>query len=400
MNTTSNDTLPSIIEDGILQLGESANNALVLNKLSLEKATVMAGDIIAMIEKTPLDDTPACRLLDETCKNFLQKASVTVKTMKERREPVTRFFDEIRKVFTGMENRLDKNGEHVISIRGWRDKYATHLADIEKKKREEADRKRKHDEEIVAVRAFAKKFIADTAARLKEKASNEISAIFNAMDLTNVATTREKIRGYNADFEKATRGECFPDIALSFITPDEYEEAARSVAPAALAIAAEEHEKHVADTSFYYLERVESRVAELLAIAAAGEQEKKRLEQEAGERRAAELEKQKEELLAFSRARETAIKGEETADTLTIAFEAVTPVAPVKRSLEIRVKNPAAWGHIFIFWFDKEGRTLPPEKIEKYTLGRVKKYCEDHANKGAGRVESPFIEYVEIVKAI
>ena len=45
--------------------------------------------------------------LDQKAADYIERAKKTVKKMNEKRSPVTRLFDEIRTVYTGLENDID-----------------------------------------------------------------------------------------------------------------------------------------------------------------------------------------------------------------------------------------------------------------------------------------------------
>lgn len=52
-----------------------------------------------------------------------------------------------------------------------------------------------------------------------------------------------------------------------------------------------------------------------------------------------------------------------------------------------------------LFWFEREGKNLPNEKIEKKSIAQMKKFCEDIANKDGEIITSNFITYKEVVTA-
>ena len=109
----------------------------------------------------------------------------------------------------------------------------------------------------------------------------------------------------------------------------------------------------------------------------------------------------KQELLKFSEKSTANIEAEKTGATLQTLFEQDYQVqtANVKKELKIEVLNPAGYGQIFMFWFEREGKNLPNEKIEKKTIAQMKKFCEDAANKNAEVIDSNTLKYVEIVSA-
>ena len=63
------------------------------------------GALLLRVKKEGMTDA-----LDMEIAKFIEKAKVTVKKMNDRRTPVTQLFDQIRKVYTSMENDGDQIG--------------------------------------------------------------------------------------------------------------------------------------------------------------------------------------------------------------------------------------------------------------------------------------------------
>jgi len=80
-------------------------------------------------------------------------------------------------------------------------------------------------------------------------------------------------------------------------------------------------------------------------------------------------------------------------------FEAETSDEKATRTgYDMIVKHPSAYAYIFQFWFDKEGKNLAIDEIEKKSLKQMKTFCEKYAHKNDETIQSPYIEYKEIVK--
>jgi len=50
-------------------------------------------------------------------------------------------------------------------------------------------------------------------------------------------------------------------------------------------------------------------------------------------------------------------------------------------------------------WFEKEGKSMAQDKINKVTFDRMRKFCEAHALKTGEMIVSPMVEYKPIYKA-
>lgn len=105
----------------------------------------------------------------------------------------------------------------------------------------------------------------------------------------------------------------------------------------------------------------------MLEIAQANAAEKERLAKEAEERAKREAEEKRQELLNFTQKQQASIEAEKTEASLNTLFDQnySAPEANVKKTLSIEVSNPAGYGQIFMFWFEREGKNLPDRKIEK-----------------------------------
>jgi hypothetical protein len=395
--TTSNETaLQTINNESIQRLTTTVQDAIALNEQSLSNAIKVADTILSSIRGAAMEDSPVTRHLDETCKSFLAKVAITEKSMKERREAITRFFDAIRKLFTSMENQLGKNGEKVAEIRAWRDRFATFLAEEERRKEQERAEKRLHDQELLDLRVAVKRLFLDELEKIQKDATRKIEKIFNSMNLTNVGSTTSEIKNFNAPMPAIAT----PSMELNRVTRKEFDEIVSAVTPSLEIEAGEQYKKHVEDTARYYLDRVESRRQELVRIAEANEADRKALEKAAEERRIAELERTNKFIADAVEKKKLEAEANKVAEELTLSFDDAPPPADVKKTLEIKVNKPQGWAQLFMFWFEREGKTLPNEKFEKFTFARIKKYCEDAANKSGEVITSNLVEYVEKVTAL
>ncbi|MBO7234355.1 MAG: hypothetical protein J6V13_05165, partial [Paludibacteraceae bacterium] len=92
------------------------------NKLSREKCIEAGQAILEAIQaQGGMTDE-----LDQQAAQYIEKARKTVKKMNERRSPVTKLFDDIRKEFTVMENAIDPTKADTIpyKLQQFRNQYA------------------------------------------------------------------------------------------------------------------------------------------------------------------------------------------------------------------------------------------------------------------------------------
>ena len=205
------------------------------------------------------------------------------------------------------------------------------------------------------------------------------------------------MKNFSSEYKPAT----FSYPYRNYITKEEEIAIYEEIASSKSAKNELEYNEKITEKIRYYLDRVDSKKQELLEIAQANAAEKERLAKEAEERAKREAEEKRQELLNFTQKQQTSIEAEKTEASLNTLFDQnySAPEANVKKTLSIEVSNPAGYGQIFMFWFEREGKNLPNEKIEKKSIAQMKKFCEDIANKDGEIITSNFITYKEVVTA-
>lgn len=374
----------------------TSNNVAEQNAASLAKAQQAADALIEQIDKTEIKDTPEIRFLDQNCLTLLQKANKTRVVMNERRKPITQAFDQIRKYFTDQENQLSPTGEKIVKITKFRNDLAAFIAAEEAKSEAEHQLKIAKEQEKIDCRSYIKTKYAEDFTNSVDKAFKELSTIFESIQLSNVMTKTNELK----EFSKKYTPSDIKTPVLKKITLEEYTEILEAVSPSEIAKNEAEYTQQITERKQHHIDRIESKKQELIELANADASEKERLQKEAKERAIKEEEDRKRQLMSFSDRQKTTIEAEKTESSLNNLFDqGCAPVSSVKKTLQIEVLNPAGYGQIFILWFEREGKNLANEKIEKKTIAQMKKYCEDLANKDGEIIDSPSLKYTEIVTA-
>ena len=124
-------------QENIQTIVSAAPQSYQDNKISREKCIEAGQAILAAIQAQGMTDE-----LDQQAAQFIEKARKTVKKMNERRSPVTKLFDDIRKEFTAMENAIDPLKADTIpyQLQQLRNQFAA------KKRAEEEERRRREYE--------------------------------------------------------------------------------------------------------------------------------------------------------------------------------------------------------------------------------------------------------------
>lgn len=373
-----------------------AKDIISQNIASSGKAKEVAKKLIEKINASTIADTPEIRFLDEECKSFLGKVTKTISAMTERRKPITQAFDQIRKHFTELENEL-KTGEEIQAIQNFRNAFARHIAEIAAKEEEARRIKAATEQERIEMRAYFKQAFTKGLVNTLSLAYDSLEEIFNSITLQNCELKKDELKNFSSEYKPAT----FSYPYRNYITKEEEIAIYEEIASSKSAKNELEYNEKITEKIRYYLDRVDSKKQELLEIAQANAAEKERLAKEAEERAKREAEEKRQELLNFTQKQQTSIEAEKTEASLNTLFDQnySAPEANVKKTLSIEVSNPAGYGQIFMFWFEREGKNLPNEKIEKKSIAQMKKFCEDIANKDGEIITSNFITYKEVVTA-
>lgn len=408
-------------------------NALALNKTSVEKATAAARGLLDTIEAEGMNDA-----LDADINKVLVKLRATKDIMMERRKGGTQLMDLIKKEFTGLENLLDPKNENSVyaKLQASRDAYATQKANEARKKEEEVKRKFALDKEVIQINSEIQVQLENYFSNYLGDQLRLLRSNFDSMTLENFPEKSAAIKTFATAYPFSHFSQFKPSLRLVYMSqPDadklfaefrvgkhegfqRFFEARinelKDVLIDQLAskkdelnAIAEEKKKAEALAELAKQEKNKKLKAEMEAKAKEAEAEQKRMEDEAAQRKANEEEKLRIE--AQERENDTATKAESSkqASMTNALFEAQAELqtapqnnASVRESYEIEVLNPLGYLLIAQFFFEKDGKTESVAKLEKKTLGSMKKYCEAYALAHDEKIESVFLKYNEKYKTV
>ncbi|MDR0712756.1 MAG: hypothetical protein LBF89_00615 [Bacteroidales bacterium] len=431
--------------DDFKALISTAPAALEENKASYATALKKGEELIALASGK-MDD-----IIDDQLSTYISRVKATIKTMKEKREPFTQIMTMVAKEFTTLESALKDPVERCQKLR---DAYATKkMEERREQERLAALRLAKEQELIEAEKDYRIKYAAAAANHTLSLKQKEL-AWFNSLTLDKVESAEQSINliggsemescfyftvtpfayryATQAEFEEqfpaAERQKLVTEAFLTFkketalfkrelmdmlpskIKQLEEAEAARIAAEAeAKRRAAEAEAARIAAEKANAEEKVR---LEAEAKRKAAEAEAARIDREAAEakRRAEEEARKAEEAARIAAEAEAAKRKAEAEAALKAAERKATSFvdaqadlfvqAPkVKEGYQIIAKDNSAWLLLVQLWFEKEGHTLPADKFENMTLGRIKTFCEKYASKKEEFIESKLIEYKPVYKA-
>lgn len=390
-------------QENIQAIVQSAPKAYETGKISHDKCLEFGNALLKKIEENGgLNDE-----LDAQVADYLVRVGTTLKKINDTRTPVTRLFDDIKKVFTALENDIDKTktGTLPFRLQALRNAYA-------KQKFEEAEKKRKEEEARQRAIAVKNQYIQDVKNDYRRLISEAISnSCKTLMDLDNNVTLENYQKTYDFvdDFQielplewykelKHTIG--IPNIPISI---DELRQIEIDVKNELYKEFSEQYLYEIESTKVYVLERLPSKKINLEKIAKANVEEAERMRQAMEVNKAKEAERMEAE--RKQREQEQQRKAEATQqmnemNNLFAMAEAAQPVAKtsVKVSKKIEILNVNGILPIIHMWFSQEGCNLGTDELAKIFKKQIT-FCEKLANSKDEFIDDKNIKYVDDVKA-
>jgi hypothetical protein len=389
---------------------ETAPEILMRNQHSKDKATQIYNQVNALIKEQGMND-----VYDQQLTKFVNQCQLTITAMNERRKPITQTVDMIKKEFTSLESSVK---ELKDTAQGQRNAYATVLMAEQKKKEEEAHKKLEKDKEVIELKRLItisyKNRFSDILTDVKTINLNWFNALkldagvapdaLNSVATIHISSLKKPEIKDIISLSKIDLTRFVDGVTVftpTYHNAEEVQEFAKDIYFSILPNFEIELEKEIALQKQDLLDKLPSKIAELEELALADVQETERLLEEKRKRELADKEKlakeSEEKKQSNSAAASVQAAGEKAAATVDATL--FNEVPKVAESYEIKVTNRAAWGMIFQFWFEKEGKSLTDEKLEKYTLLRIKAFCEKWAKDNNELIKTPGISYEAAYKA-
>lgn len=390
-----NTTLPAVNVSELQKIVGEAPAILEKNTTSLAKAKEAGEKLFLLVEKDGMSD-----LYDGELAKYNNKLRTTLKNMNDGRKPFTQLVDRFKKMFTEAEADLKPLQDKAQKLR---DDYATKKMNEQRERERIAQLKLNQDKERIELKKKIVIMLSDASSELIRKAKQSLSNILEGSTLETIELSRKSISDAQTLLDRTLFERIETRVTPLYLTSEDVKVI---TVEARDEVYIEESGKFQSALVAYkreLIDKIPSKKAELQELANASKAEAKRLTEEANRRKAEEEERLKRESEEQKRKAEETANLKATADTTNAMVsnqaELFTEAPKVKEGYEILLKNTAAYLVLAQFWFDREGKTWTADKLEKMTLGRIKKFCEEFASKNDEKIESPFIEYKEIFKA-
>lgn len=425
------DNQVEIIQNSIEVL-KTGPEILQANQIRKNKAVQIGNNILSDIIESGMDAT-----LDERANNYLANVNAANKAMKENRAGVTQIMDNLKKMYTEVENELDpkKEGTIPFKIQAERDRYAKKVAAEKAEKKRLADLAEAKAVEAINLKADAEKKLFNQFNSYLRDRKIKLQNGFNGITLDTFDEMSEGLRkyapslkmevlmGFNLDVFGSHHNSNEVSVFITELIEAKFNEYADNYM-SELSVLRDELISQLTSKK-NELDAEKKRQEEAAEIERQQKLAKSKADKEAAEKRAKELEleKQKAEEEKKQReleeqqkidaqaaeakaAEETKIDINKQGEETMAMFEKEAAIAEtatageVRQGYEIEVLHPVGYTQIFALWFEQEGKNLPIDKIGNTKLDQMKSFCEKIAHKNGTKIESKFLKYEESFKAV
>ncbi len=390
-----------IKQENIQTIVSAAPQSYQDNRLSREKCIEAGQAILDAIQQQGMTDE-----LDQRAANYIEKARKTVKRMNERRSPVTKLFDDIRKEFTAMENAIDplKSDTIPYKLQQIRNQFAA------KKRAEEEERRRREYERQQAEQARARmkqdieEDFKSQFQQLVNKVCNDLSAIDNAVNLANYEASFKKIQEFSSELPADFLYNLHTFIRIpAGVSVEELRKVEIETKERLGKQFTEQYDFEVDSTKQYIIDRLPSKKANLERMKQANEEEAARIKAEMEARQKAEAERMEKERAAREAEEKRKAEMERGAAEISSLFNNAQATMAgyqpkTKVTKKINLLNPEGIMPVIALWWSNEGYTLSVEELSKMFKKQIT-FCEKLANKEDIYVTDESVEYVDEVKA-
>lgn len=392
--------LTIVKQENISTIVSAAPQSFQDNRMSCQRCVSAGEALLKAIADNGMTDE-----LDQQAATFIEKARKTVKKMNERRSPVTKLFDDIRREFTALENVIDPAKSDTIpyKLQVLRNQYAA------KKRAEEEERRR-----IEMARQQAEQARKQMRQDIEDDFNNQFTAVLNdavnyltqldnSITLANYETVSETVKNYPTTLPADFLAKLHTTIRIpAGVTIDEVRKVEAETKDRLGKKFTEMYACEVQDNKDYILDRLPSKKTNLERIAQADAAEAARIQAEMEERRrkeAAEKEEERRRKEDEERAKEELARKQSEIDGLFGAQIIVQGYQPkVKVTQKIELLNPEGIMAILAMWWGKEGCTLSTDELSKMFKKQIA-FCEKLANKENIFIEDESVSYIDDVKA-
>ena len=346
--------------------------------------------------------------LDQQAALFIEKARKTVSKMNEKRAPVTKLFDEIRRQFTSMENDVDPSKKDSVpyQIQLLRNEYAAKKRAEEERIRRAAIIEQQKQASMSKYRTDVEEDYRRVFNGLLNTSLNTLTAINQKITLDNFDEMEKQINAFSSELPEANLSAYRSMVLLPTNVPaDELAKIRQHVLDKLMPKFREQYDSDIVDRKLELSAMLPSKKQELERAAKASAEEAERIRREMQEREAAEAAAKERERQEREAKEAAAAQMRQQQNEMASLFDGAAAAAQTyqtKTSVKkkICVLNPEGILPILMMWWQEEGCTLSVDELTK-TFKKQVTFCEKLANakEGARFIEDESVCYEDDVKA-
>lgn len=346
--------------------------------------------------------------LDQRAAEYIERAKKTVKKMNEKRSPVTKLFDEIRAVYTGLENDIDpaKSGSIPARLQAYRNQFAARKREEAEARRREEERRIQRENALTSYRNAVEADYKQSFNRMLNNKFNELSRLNASITLANFAEVEAHLKNFPTQLsddwaQQVPSGALLPAL----LTHEECKEIRCSVMASLLPKFREQYTFDIGEKRENILRMLPSKKQELEAIARSNAEEARRREEELKRREAEEAARREEERRRREEEEKRQMQVKQQQQEMqglfsqsAAAASTYQPKASIKK--KIIINSPLGFLEILNLWWVNEGCRLSVEELSKKFKSQIT-FCEKLANdkQDPHTIESQYVTYEDEVKA-
>ena len=371
------------------------------NKLSCERC-ISAGQSILNAITTNGGMTDE---LDKEVALFIEKARKTVKKMNEKRSPVTKLFDDIRREFTVIENAIDPTKVDTIpyKLQQYRNQYAAKKRAEEEKRRQEEYKRQQAEQARVKLRQDIEGDFKAQFQTYLNQSINWLTTKDNSVTLENYNTVYSEIKNFSVSLPADWLHNLHTLIRIpGNVSVDELRQFETDIKERLGKQFTDQYTAEIQDNKDFILDRLPSKKANLERMAQADAAEAARVKAEIEERQRKEAEAREAERKRKEEEEKQKAEMERQQAEMNGLFSEQASMQnyqpKVKVTQKIELLNPEGIMPILSMWWSKEGCTLSVEELSKLFKKQIT-FREKLANKDSVYIENESVQYIDDVKA-
>lgn len=377
---------------------QNISDIYLQNKSSSDKAIEFAQSLLKNKEITEQTYT--------ALQNTLKKFRVTEKTLNERRKPITKMLDVLKKKFTELENKIGDNSEIVQQMKSVINEFARKQEDEKRKAQEELQKKIERESELNSLLPDFKeslmRFFMQKIDIIKNEHKRRLSTANKVDDLDKLYSDVQSL-SVQPIFE--IKKSDIKSKRYNHLTDEEYKIFIESVVIDDIISElnlSETFKKELDVFSVGFLPIISEKKRNIIDIEKQKELDKKKAEELAAKQK--ELDKKvledKEKSISEINKKLNQIEIEKQAAKFKAVASVQTdlfnqPAIKTQVKYDIIVKDNVGFSELYQLWFSHAGKDLDIESFKRITFERIINFCQKIAETDDVFIKSENIVYKE-----